>query len=139
MSTDELRDEIALAVYAEQRADPNVRWLRTVDGTPNSMSYGAADAILPIIAAHVEAERFDAARAAATDAWPCDNYRSPLTCLTAPSSQAGRCDHCVGQYQAAHAGRCDANLTGAWEDECTLLYKHDGAHRRSDGSRWART
>ena len=24
----------------------------------------------------------------------CDNYRPPLTCLTAPSSESGRCDKC---------------------------------------------
>jgi hypothetical protein len=24
----------------------------------------------------------------------CDNYRAPTTCLTAPSSEAGRCDKC---------------------------------------------
>ncbi len=38
----------------------------------------------------------------AGEGWPCDNYRRPVTCLTAPSSVAGRCTHC--RDQTDHAG-----------------------------------
>lgn len=30
----------------------------------------------------------------------CDNYLPPLTCLTAPSSESGRCDKCAERGQA---------------------------------------
>ncbi|RCK68291.1 hypothetical protein DT076_16725 [Desertihabitans brevis] len=32
--------------------------------------------------------------------WPCDNYAAPRTCLTAPSSEPGRCDFCSEQASA---------------------------------------
>jgi hypothetical protein len=35
------------------------------------------------------------------DSWPCDNYKAPLTCLTAPSSVTGRCDFCRDVATAA--------------------------------------
>jgi hypothetical protein len=36
-------------------------------------------------------------------AWPCANYRAPMTCLTAPSSDTGRCDWCRTQAEPARA------------------------------------
>lgn len=41
--------------------------------------------------------------AAKVEAWPCDNYIAPVTCLTAPSSGSGRCSWCRSQATAAKA------------------------------------
>ncbi len=38
-------------------------------------------------------------------AWECDNYRPPLTCLTAPSSETARCDQCRTRDLTPAAGR----------------------------------
>lgn len=31
--------------------------------------------------------------------WSCDNYMPPLTCLTAPSTETGRCDQCQARAE----------------------------------------
>jgi hypothetical protein len=41
-----------------------------------------------------------AAVSSTPEPWPCDNYLAPVTCLTAPSSEAGRCDHCAARAES---------------------------------------
>ena len=41
----------------------------------------------------------------AEKAWPCDNYRAPLTCLTAAPSEASRCDWCAAVADSVAQGR----------------------------------
>jgi hypothetical protein len=76
--------------YTECAADPTTTFYcapcseaigEWVNWTPGHL----ADALLPLL------ERREA------EAWPCANYRRPVTCLTAPSSEPGRCDFCAEQ------------------------------------------
>lgn len=69
---------------------------------------------------HLAAALAPVIAAAEARAWPCDNYRSPVTCLTAPSSETGRCDFCRTQGSTAEAqalwdaaGRLDSLLRKA--------------------------
>lgn len=51
------------------------------------------------------------------EAWSCANYRAALTCLTAPSSESGRCGFCAAM---ASVGRAEgvAAATAAVEALC---------------------
>lgn len=55
----------------------------------------------------------------------CDNYRPPLTCLTAPSSEAGRCDKCRARVlppEVRVCRTCGHGMTDQeyedWFDQC---------------------
>ena len=38
---------------------------------------------------------------AAAEAWPCANYTTPVTCLSAATTRTGRCDFCTSQARDA--------------------------------------
>ncbi len=59
------------------------------------------------------------------DVWPCDNYKPPHTCLTAPCAKGSECDFCRAQVAAAQP-TVDEPLSRAQREQPTACPAGDG-------------